>query len=541
MKITTGESLRKAREELEKKLLQQSEELSMLKEQLMHEDNELKQAEERFRGVLESAPDAMVITDKDSIIKFINKQTEKLFGYEREELLGEKVEKLMPQRFRITHSNHQKNYKSNPKPRAMGEGLELLGLCKDGEEIPIEISLGPVETHEGLMVTAAIRDITKRKLAEEKLQASERSLAEAQRIAHLGHWEWNIPENKISWPDEVFRIFGFLPQQFEVTYDLFLDTIHPEDHRKVKNAVNKVLADPTESYQVQHRIIRKDKTERIVEEQGKVKFDNDGKPFQMIGTVNDLTELKKAEVETKRLRTELEHVNRVGTLDALASTLAHEINQPLAAILSNAQAAIRFLNNDQPDIKEVRDALKDIVKDDKRAGEIIRQIRGLVKKGEPINKQYKLNRIIKNVLKLIHSEIVIDEITLTTDLDSGIRILSGDSTQMQQVILNILLNAIEAVKEQPADIRSIKISTKADGENGVLISITDTGPGIREDKIEKIFDSFHTTKSEGLGLGLSLCQSIVESSRGNLKAENSPEGGAKFTIWLPYKKKGDNS
>jgi C4-dicarboxylate-specific signal transduction histidine kinase len=157
------------------------------------------------------------------------------------------------------------------------------------------------------------------------------------------------------------------------------------------------------------------------------------------------------------------------------------------------------------------------------------------------NKPYKLNGIIKNIVTLLHSEIVIHNISITTDLDTGIKTLSGDAIQMQQVILNILMNAVEAVKEQPADTRSIKISTKVDGENGVFVSITDTGPGIREDKIEKIFDSFHTTKSEGMGLGLSLCQSIVDSSGGNLQAENSSEGGAKFTIWLPYKKKSDNS
>lgn len=213
---------------------------------------ERKQVEERFLGVLESAPDAMIITDEDGKIQFINKQTEKLFGYEKEELLGEKVEKLMPQRFRTTHSNHQKNYKSNPKTRAMGEGLELIGLRKDGEEFPIDISLGPVKTHEGLMVTAAIRDITKRK--------------------------------------------------------------HEEDL------------------------------------------------------------LKKAESETRRLQSDLEHVNRVNTLDTLASAIAHEINQPLAAILSNAQAALRLLNINPPDLNEVREALTDIVYADKRAGEVIRQI-----------------------------------------------------------------------------------------------------------------------------------------------------------------------
>jgi PAS domain S-box-containing protein len=548
---------------------------------------ERKEAEERFHSVFEESPVAEVIVNEDGRITLVNGESEKTFGFDRDEMEGQPIEMLLPKRYRVNHPGQRTEFNAKPQSRKMGRGRDLFARHKNGREFPIEVALHPLKIDGKRMVLSVIVDISERKRTEKQLEMqskqlekanqelveyhknleklvekrtsklreeiierkqveaalrkSESSLSEAQRLAHLGHWEWNIPENKISWSDEVFRIFGFVPQQFEVTYDSFLDRIHPEDRSEVENAVNKVLADPTERFQVQHRIIGGDKTERIVEEQGKVNVDKDGKPFLMIGTVHDLTELKKVELETKRLRTELEHVNRVGTLDALASAIAHEINQPLAAILSNAQAAIRFLTNDQPDIKEVRETLIDIIKDDKRAGEIIRQIRGLVKKDELSNKPYKLNRIIKNVLKLINSEIVIHDINLTTDLDSGIRNLSGDSIQMQQVILNILMNAVEAIKEHTAEVHSIRISTKADGENGVFMSITDTGPGIREDIIEKIFDSFHTTKSEGMGLGLSLCQSIVETSGGSLRAENCPEGGANFTIWLPYEKKGDNS
>ena len=546
-----------------------------------------KEAEERFHSVFEESPVAEVIVNEDGRITLVNQEAENTFGYDRDELDGQPIEMLLPKCYRVNHPGQRAEFNVKPQSRKMGRGQDLFARHKDGREFPIEVALHPLKIDGKRMVLSVIVDISERKRTEKQiemqgkqlekanqelveyhknleklvekrtaklreeiierkqaeyaLRRSKSSLAEAQRIAHLGNWEWNIPENKTLWSDEVFRIFGFSPQQFEVTYNSFLELIHPEDRQEVENAVNKALADPAEKYRVQHRIIREDKTERIVEEMGEVKFDKDGKPFQMIGIVQDLTELKSVEAETRRLRTELTHVNRVGTLDALASAIAHEVNQPLTAILSNAQAALRFLKSDQPDIEEVRESLIDIVKDDKRAGDTIRQIRGLVKKEELSNKPYKLNRIIQNVLKLLHSEVVIHDIILTNDLDSGMRILSGDPIQMQQVILNILMNAVEAVKDQPTGARSIKISTKVDGGGGVFMSITDNGPGIREDDLKAIFDSFFTTKSNGMGLGLSLCQSIVEASGGNLRAENCPGGGATFTIWLPYEKKGDNS
>ena len=172
---------------------------------------ERKQAEERFHRVLESAPDAMVITDEDGIIQFINNQTEKLFGYNQEELLGEKVEELMPLRFHKTHNSHRKNYNSDPRTRAMGEGLELAGLRKDGKEFPVDISLSPINGPNGNSIIVAIRDITERKKAQDSLKLSERSLSQAQKIAGLGFLTWNLKTNDIHWSDEVYKIYGRRP------------------------------------------------------------------------------------------------------------------------------------------------------------------------------------------------------------------------------------------------------------------------------------------------------------------------------------------
>ncbi len=500
---------------------------------------ERKRVEERFLGVLESAPDAMVITDEDGIIQLINKQTEKLFGYEQEELLGEKVQKLMPQRFRTTHSNHQKNYKSNPKSRAMGEGLELLGLRKDGEEFPIEISLSPIETHEDLLVIAAIRDITQRQREKDILLESERSLAEAQRIAHLGSWEWDILTNKITWSDEIFRIFGLAQQHFEVTYYSFLDRIHPNDRGSVEEAVNRILADSETEYNIQHRIIRPDGTERIVQERGEVKLGEDGRPVLMIGTMHDLTEFKRIEAETLQLRDELAHLDRVGKIGAMASAIAHEINQPLAAILSNSQAALRLLNINPPDLNEVREALTDIADADKRAGEVIRRIRAMVKKEELHREPYNINTIINEVIELVQSEVVIQNVSIRTNLEPRVPILSGDNIQMQQVILNLIMNALEAVKNQPIDARHIVIATSIEDKKSVEVRVTDSGPGVDEDNIENIFDAFYTTKTQGMGLGLSVCYSIIENHGGRLWAENCSGGGAKFSFRLPLTKDDD--
>ena len=400
------------------------------------------------------------------------------------------------------------------------------------EERYFAMTVVPLLTADGGAVIAH-RNITLRKQAEQQAQKRELQLMEAQRIAHLGSWEWNVLNDEITWSDETYRIFGFDPEKTRMNYGLYLKMIHPEDRKTVKTAINNGLANPEEKFQIQYRILRKDKSIRILEEQGKIITGDDGQPVKIVGTTHDLTEFKNAEAESKRLQSELEHVQRVGTLDALASAIAHEINQPLQAILSNAQAALRFLGSNHPDLNIVSESLQDIIQDDKRAGEMIRQIRNFVKKEDVTPRSYNLNDVIERVLDLLHSELVVYNVKLSTDLDPEIRELTGNPVQMQQVILNLLINAIEALQNTHPDKRRVMVSTRANGENGVFIEITDTGPGIRENELDLIFESFHTTKSQGMGLGLTMCQSIINAAGGTIMAENVTKGGAKFTVGLP--------
>jgi C4-dicarboxylate-specific signal transduction histidine kinase len=251
---------------------------------------------------------------------------------------------------------------------------------------------------------------------------------------------------------------------------------------------------------------------------------------------NEIEERQRAEEESRRLRSELAHLNRVGVMGALTAAIAHETNQPLAAILSNAQAALRFLDREPPDLAEVREALEDIVADDKRAGDVINRIRKMAKREDSHRELYDLNGLIVDLLNLVHGEITLRKATMTTDLDTGVGKIHGDPVQVQQVILNLVMNALDAMSEQPEDNRRMVLSTELENGEGVVVSVVDSGPGVDPEILETMFESFFTTKSHGMGLGLALCRTFVEAQGGHVKAENLPEGGAKFSFWLPLRR-----
>jgi C4-dicarboxylate-specific signal transduction histidine kinase len=246
-----------------------------------------------------------------------------------------------------------------------------------------------------------------------------------------------------------------------------------------------------------------------------------------------IEERQRAEEESQKLRTEIAHLNRVGIMGALTAAIAHETNQPLAAILSNAQAALRFLSAEPPDLQEVREALEDIVADDKRAGAVIHRLRRMAKKQELHREPVELNALIRDVLHLVHSEIVLHKVVVTEELDPEVGTLHGDPVQIQQVILNLLMNALDAMSEQAEGARRVILTTHSEDGDGVTVSVIDSGPGVKPEILDSIFESFFTTKSHGLGLGLTLCKTIVEAQGGHMKAENLRDGGAKISFWLP--------
>jgi two-component system sensor kinase FixL len=282
--------------------------------------------------------------------------------------------------------------------------------------------------------------------------------------------------------------------------------------------------------------------ERITDAQGKTRWlqtvkrpisDKDGCAYQVLGASTDITQRKETESELRQQRDELAHVTRISAMGELAASLAHELNQPLTAILSNAQAAQRFLSAIPADINEVREILKDIVHDNSRAGEVIRRIRALIKKEHVDFAPLDLVNVIGDVRLLLHSDAIVHKVRVSLEVNPGLPLVRGDKIQLQQVVLNLLLNAFDSMKDCPAHERRVIVQVEADGARAVRLTVRDRGIGLSAEKLGKIFQPFYTTKRDGLGMGLSICRSIIEAHDGRLGAENNLHRGAAFHFTLP--------
>jgi two-component system sensor kinase FixL len=267
---------------------------------------------------------------------------------------------------------------------------------------------------------------------------------------------------------------------------------------------------------------------------GRVYEDKQGKPIRLLGVSMDITARKQAELEAARQQQDLAHFARVTTLGELSCSLAHELTHPLTAILSNAQAAQRFLARDDADLDEVREILNDIVTEDQRAGEVIHRLRPLLRKGEPPKHcdDVDLNEVVRDVLKLMRNDLINQNVTVDTDLAQNLPSVTGDRVQLQQVVLNLVMNGCEVMADCNSSERQLLIASKS--ENGtVRVSVTDRGGGIPEGKREQVFDRFFTTKKEGMGLGLSICRTIINAHQGEIWATNNSDRGATFHFSLP--------
>jgi two-component system sensor kinase FixL len=270
---------------------------------------------------------------------------------------------------------------------------------------------------------------------------------------------------------------------------------------------------------------------------GVPRFGPDGTFLGYIGTAIDITRRKDAEAELQRNRQELAHVTRISTMGELAASLAHELNQPLTAILSNAQAAQRFLAAKPNDLQEVHEILKDIVQDNSRAGEVIRRMRVLVKKGELAFVPLDIASIIRDVVALVRSDAILHSVRVVLEFNGGLPLARGDRVQLQQVILNLLLNAFDAMKDLPASEREVLLRAELDSAGMLAVSVRDRGIGISGAKVDKIFEPFYTTKRDGLGMGLSISRSIIEAHGGQLWVENNQERGTTFHFTIPTEAK----
>jgi len=286
-------------------------------------------------------------------------------------------------------------------------------------------------------------------------------------------------------------------------------------------------------FTMEYRLRRSDGEYRWVLDNGVPRFAPDGAFLGYIGSAIDITERRQAELEAARQRNELAHLSRVAMLGELSGAVAHELNQPLTAILSNAQAARRFLAHDPADLDEVRDILDDIVGDDRRAGEVIRRLRLLLAKGEVQHQLLDVNDVVHDALQLVHSDLLLHTVSAQAELAPGLAAVTGDRVQIQQVLLNLIMNACTAMDDAAALERTLIVRTEPSAGEGVRVSVVDRGRGIPREDMNRIFEPFFTTRSQGMGLGLAVCRTIVGAHGGKLWATNNDDGGASFHFVLP--------
>ena len=389
---------RRLRRRAEASLRQSEERMSLMA------DGAQKLAEDRFRLVVEASPNGIVLVNERGRIVLVNAYAEKLFGYGREELIGQAIEILVPKRFHAGHARHRAQFLAAPSARQMGAGRELFGRRKDGSQFSVEIGLSPIQSQGGILVLAAIVDISAR---------------------------------------------------------------------------------------------------------------------------------KRAEAEARHYREELAHRGRVEILGEMAGSLAHELNQPLTGIMNNASAGWRFIARGRADMPKLDGLFKSIVADARRAGEIIHGIRDMLRKGEGARIPLNLNSLIADVASFVHSDAVERHCAVVTSLDPGLPLVKANPVLLQQVLLNIVINAFDAMHKTPIAERRVIIRTERKSGRGVEVSVRDFGTGLPAENPQRIFEQFFSTKMDGLGMGLAIARSIITSHGGELAAANAEGGGACVHFSLP--------
>jgi PAS domain S-box-containing protein len=499
-----------------------------------------------LKSVLASLQEQVVVIDRQGEILAVNKQWLR-FALEND---LENLENILPGA-NYLEACQKAAEKGNPEVEVALTGIqEVLAGQRSHFESEYEcssrqtkrwfsMSATPLNRPEGGAVITH-SEITRLRVSEEQALRQKEKLDEAQRLAHMGSWEWDVEPDLVAFSEEGARIYGVEPQ-VELPGKSLLAMICPEDRKSVHLAMDRALADPGGVYHVDYRIFRADGSERIIRLHGIAVRDPTGPSVRMMGTCLDITEQRLAEIESRRLRAELAHRDRLDIQSYLTGIIAHEISQPLAAILSHAQAAIRFLRAEEPCLEEVAEALEDIVACDKRAAEVISRLRAMSRRDEGKREPLNLNELIDQVLSLIQSKLMARKIGVRKHFSPNLPFLTGDSIQIQQVVLNLLLNALEALKTQPPEKRLVEISTAAIGDDAIVAGFRDTGPGLSSEIMETIFDPFFTTRPKGTGMGLAISRSIIEAHGGRLWAEAHPEGGTLFSFQLPAQSEGTES
>jgi PAS domain S-box-containing protein len=379
-----------------------------------------------------------------------------------------------------------------------------------------------------------LRAVTERKRSQEELQRSEAFLAEGQRLSSTGSFSWRVATDEITWSEQLYRIFEF-DQGTQLTIELIGARVHPEDIPLFNDMVYRARG-AHDDFDNEYRLRMPDHSVKYLHVIAHATHDKDGR-LEYIGAAQDVTQRRLSEKALAKTRSELAHVTRVTGLGVLTASIAHEVNQPLTAIASNGESSLHWLTRDEPDIEKVRTLTKRVVADARRASEIIGRIRNMASQRAPEQKPLSIEDVINESLSFLRHELQEKGIVVSLDLTRGLPRIIGDRTQLQQVIINLTINAAQAMAQLAPEDRSISVRTVLSDHETVCSSIEDSGPGIDPKHLSRLFDSFFTTKDTGMGMGLAICQSIVEAHGGRIRADNnSTLGGARFSLDFPTRR-----
>jgi PAS domain S-box-containing protein len=492
--------------------------------------NDLQEREARIRRLVDSNIIGILIWDFRGRIIDANEAFLDIVGYAREDLVSGRLRwtELTPAEWRDADEQAIAELKAagTVQPR------EKEYFRKDGSRVPVLLGAATFGDHQDEGV-AFVLDLTERKQTESALQRSEAFLADGQRMSRTGSWGWNVSTGKLVWSEEHYRIFGLCPgEEPGPTFQSFLDRVHSEDRPFVQQNLEAAIRDRT-GFAFDFRISLPDGSIKYLHGIGRPIVGETGDIHEYVGTTMDVSERKQSEDALRDAQADLARAARLATMGELTTLIAHEVSQPLMAIVTNADTCLSWLTKPDPNLDGARQAAERVVRNGHRAGSIVKSIRALARKSEPEMAQFDINDAIGEILVLVRSELRRQNVSLETELSDGIEPVTGDRVQLQQVVLNLVMNGIEAMSAVMDRPKILRVISQLQQSGDVLIAVMDVGMGLDPANMGRIFDAFFTTKPQGMGMGLAICRSIIEAHGGLLWASPRLPHGSVFQFTVP--------
>jgi PAS domain S-box-containing protein len=533
-------ALAQANEDLKKEI----QERRLAEGRLRQEEQELKRSEVNKAAILDSSLDCVIAIDHEGRITEFNPAAEHTLGYRRKDVVGKHLaDVVIPPSLREKHRTGFARYLTTGESRVLGRRLEMTALRADGREIPVELAITRIPQDGPPAFTGYLRDITERKRSEDALR-----VAHAQVVRSEERWR-SVFENSavgvaltdltgrfIATNPVYQKMLGYTEEEFQQL--TFFDITHEENVEQNRTLIGELLDGKRQQYQIEKQYRRKDGQPVWVRNNVSVVPGTEGVPRFLMALSEDITQRKLSQEALAKARSELAKVAEITSLGVLAASIAHEVNQPLSGIINNASTCLRMLSADPPNVDGARETARRTIRDGNRASDVITRLRTLYTKKEPSPESMDLNEATREVTALSLSELQRMGVILRCELADDLPPIVGDRIQLQQVVLNLLRNAVDAMNTIDDRPRELLIRTERDGRDQVRLSVKDSGVGFTPQTVDKIFEPFYTTKTDGMGIGLSVSRSIIDAHQGRLWAALNDGPGCTISFAIPRRPEG---